>query len=198
MLTVRVLIVTISKISTKPSLPHHDSCRCCRREDKSPWGQSHVPPEGFSSNTNLSGAGNRALLFPLYFQLKSWTVLPLDWEIIIWILLPGCTRLAEVPFLFRTSGISCQAGSTMDVPETKTSLTFSLRTSRMRWACSRNLKRFFAIELSSFDSLISMYAQSIQLGFVWCTLFPLQHSFRKLKPGQTFLKLQAATLPSNL
>ena len=146
-----------AELSTKPSLPHHDSCRCCRREDKSPWGQSYVPAEGFSSNTNLSGAGNPTLLFSLCFPLKSWTVLLLDWGRIIWILLPGCTRLAEVPSLFRTSGISRQAGSTMDVPVTKTSLTFSLRTSRMRWACSRNLKRFFAI--FSFDSLISKYVQ---------------------------------------
>ena len=68
-----------AEISTKPSLPHQDSCRCCRPEDKSPWGQSHVPPEGFSSNTNLSGAGNRALLFSFYFQLKSWTVLLLKY-----------------------------------------------------------------------------------------------------------------------
>ena len=68
----------------------------------------------------------------------------------------------------------------------------------MRWACSRNLKRLFAIELSSFDDSISMHAQSIQLSLVWCTLFPIQHSFGKLEPGQTLLKLQAATLPSNL
>ena len=68
----------------------------------------------------------------------------------------------------------------------------------MRWACSRNLKRFFAIELSSFDSSISMYVQLIQLSLVCCTLFPIQHSFGKLEPGQTLLKLQAAALPSNL
>ena len=156
-----------AELSTKPSLPHQDSCRCCRREDKSPWGQSHVPPEGFSSNTNLSGAGNPTLLFSLCFPLKSWTVLLLDWGRIIWILLPGCTRLAEVPSLFRTSGISRQAGSTMDVPETKTSLTFSLRTSRMRWACSRNLKRFFAIELFSFDSLISIRPHKYNWWYLW-------------------------------